>query len=240
MVHDGTQLGCSEFDSYIFASNLIEEGSDECKAFQDEHRESCCYDISRSLCAKGDDVYTTKEAAMVQYGGTDTTCGDVANFLYQQEMSQGNACLAAQENLLSDCCFQQCEMCEKGGSINWAATTTYNGKSQSCTDVYWSLVTDSVKAGTQTCNNLNQVSSDCCYQIPSQQCSLCKDDNGVTYNTRWNKEVTVNGITRTCGDFNTLLATQEHESQTCSLAKDEIFEDCCFAGSDTGRDCQSS
>jgi len=234
VVHDETQLGCSEFDSYIFASNLIEEGSNECKAFQDEHREVCCYDISCSLCAKGDNIYTTKETSMVQYGGAEeVACGEVANFLYQQEMSQGNACLAAQENIFNDCCFQQCEMCETGASINWAAATTFNGQSQSCTDVYWSLVSESVEVGTQACSGLSQVSNDCCYQIPTQQCTLCKDENAVTYNTRWNKEVTVNGITKTCGDFNTLLATQENESQTCSMAKDEIFSHCCFAGSDT-------
>jgi len=233
VMHDETELGCSEFDSYIFASNLIEEGSNECKAFQDEHRESCCYDISCSLCAKGDNIYTTKETSMVQYGGQETTCGEVANFLYQKEMSQGNACLAAQENIFNSCCFEQCEMCEAGASINWAAATTFNGQSQSCTDVYWLLVSESVEAGTQTCNGLSQVSKDCCYQIPTQQCTLCQDENGATYNTRWNKEVTVNGITKSCGDFNSLLATQEHDSKTCSMAKGEIFGECCFAGSET-------
>jgi len=233
VTHDETQLGCSEFDSYIFASNLIEEGSNECKAFQDEHRSTCCYDIACSLCSKGDEIYTTKETSVVQYGGSETTCGEVANFLYQQEMSQGNACLAAQENILSDCCFQQCELCEAGATINWAATTSFNGLDQSCTDVYWTLVSESVEAGTQTCNAMSQVSSDCCYKVPSQQCTLCKDDNGANYNTRWNKEVTVNGMKKTCGDFNTLLATQEKESQTCSMAKDAIFNECCFAGSDT-------
>jgi len=233
VVHDETQLGCSEFDSYIFASNLVEEGSNECQAFQDEHRENCCYDISCSLCAKGNDIYTTKETSVVQYSGTEVACAEVANFLYQQEMSQGNACLAAQENIFSDCCFQQCELCEAGASINWAAATTFNGQSQSCTDVYWILVSESVEADTPTCSGLSQVSQDCCYEIPSQQCTLCKDGNGVTYNTRWNKDVTVNGITKSCGDFNTLLATQEDESQTCSMAKDEIYDDCCFAGSDT-------
>lgn len=131
------------------------------------------------------------------------------------------------------CCFQQCEICEGGATINWAATTTFNEQSTTCTDVYWSLVGESVEADTQTCRGLSQVSKDCCYQVPSAQCTLCKDENGVTYNTRWNKDVTVNGVTKTCGDFNTLLATQEDESQTCSMAKDTIFSDCCFAGSDT-------
>jgi len=233
VMHDETQLGCSEFDSYIFASSLIKEGTNECQAFQDEHREACCYDISCSLCANGNDLYTTKETSMVQYSGSEVACGEVANFLYQQEMSQGNACLAAQENIFSDCCFQQCELCEAGASINWAAQTSFNEQSQSCTDVYWLLVSESVEADTQTCRGLSQVSKDCCYQVPNQQCTLCKDDNGATYNTRWNKEVSVNGITKTCGDFNSLLATQENESQTCSLAKDAIFNDCCFAGSDT-------
>ena len=233
VMHDETQLGCSEFDSYIFASNLIEEGTGECKAFQDEHRETCCYDVQCSLCSKGDDIYTTKETSVVQFGGDSTTCGEVANFLYQQEMSQGNACLAAQENIFSDCCFQQCELCQAGATVNWAATTSFNGMDQSCTDIYWLLISESIEAGTQECSSMSQVSNDCCYEVPSQQCTLCKDDNGANYNTRWNKEVTVNGMTKTCGDFNSLLATQENDSQTCSMAKDAIFNDCCFAGSDT-------
>jgi len=148
-------------------------------------------------------------------------------------MSQGNACLAAQENIFDTCCFQQCELCQLGASINWAAMSVFDGQSQSCTDIYWLLVSESVEAGSETCRGLSQLSNDCCYQIPTQQCTLCKDSNGVTYNTRWNTDVTVNEITKTCGDFNTLLATQEDDSETCSMAKDEIFDDCCFAGSDT-------
>jgi hypothetical protein len=233
VTHDGTQMGCGEFDSYIFASNIIKEGSAECSSFQAEHRQECCYDIQCSLCAKGGDVYTTKETAVVQYGGLEATCGEVANFLYEQEMSQSNNCLAAQENIFTDCCFQQCEMCETGTSVNWAATTTFNGKSQSCTDVYWLLSSEGVESDSETCGALSEVSKDCCYTIPNEQCSLCKDSSGATYNTRWNTQVTVNGMTKTCGDFNTLLATQEKDSQTCAMAKDAIFSDCCFAGSDT-------
>jgi len=233
VIHDGTQVGCSQFDSYLFASSVVEEGSNECLAFQDEHRDACCYDISCSLCANGNDLYTTKETTMVQYSGSEVACGEVANFLFQQQKSQDNACLAAKENVFSDCCFQQCELCEVGASINWAAQTSFNGLSQSCTDVYWSLVSESVESDSQTCGTLSQASADCCFQIPSQQCTLCQDDNAATYNTRWNKEVVVNGITKSCGDFNSLLATQEKDSETCSLAKDAIFTQCCFAGSDT-------
>ncbi len=233
VTHDGTQMGCGEFDSYIFSSNIIKEGSAECSSFQAEHRQACCYDIQCSLCAKGDDIYTTKEDALVQYGGLEATCGEVANFLYEQEMSQSNNCLAAQENIFNDCCFQQCEMCVTGTSVNWAATTAFNGKSQSCTDVYWLLSSEGVESDSETCGALSEVSKDCCYTVPNEQCSLCKDSSGATYNTRWNTQVTVNGMTKTCGDFNTLLATQEKDSQTCVIAKDTIFSDCCFAGSDT-------
>ena len=234
VMHDETRLGCSEFDSYIFASNLVTEGTDECSQFQQEHGESCCYDVQCSLCARGNDIWTTKEDAIVPYGGSDVTCGEVANFLYQKSMSQDNVCIAAQENIFNNCCFKQCEMCSEAGStINWAANTVFKGQAMSCTDVYWSLMSDAIEVGHPTCSAIGQVSGDCCYQIPQSQCTLCKDDNGVTYNTRWNKDVTVNGVTKTCGDFNTLLSTQEDDSQTCSLAKDEIFSECCFAGSDT-------
>jgi hypothetical protein len=68
--------------------------------------------------------------------------------------------------------------------------------------------------------------------MPTNQCTLCRDDNGVTYNTRWIEEVTVGGVTKTCGDFNTLLSTQEADSQTCTSAREEIFDACCFAGSE--------
>jgi len=229
--HDGTKIGCSEFDSYIFSSNLIAEGSGECTAFQMEHRQVCCYDVSCELCSKGSKLYSTKETAPVTYGGTQTTCGEVANFLYQ-EKSQSNNCLAAKENIFSDCCFEQCELCGTGDTINWAATTMFAGKVQSCTDVYWSLVSESIEATHPTCKAASELSNDCCFKVPQRQCNLCKDENGVTYNTRWNKETTVNGITKTCGDFNTLLSTQEEDSTTCSVAKLAIFSDCCFAGSD--------
>eukprot|EP00956_Cyclotella_meneghiniana_P045342 scaffold363749_cov156-Cyclotella_meneghiniana.AAC.1 len=46
------------------------------------------------------------------------------------------------------------------------------------------------------------------------------------------EEVKVGGVTRTCGDFNTLLSTQEADSLTCTKAREEIFDACCFAGSD--------
>ncbi len=230
--HDGTMIGCSEFDSYIFPSSLIAEGSSECTAFQTEHREACCYDVSCELCSKGNTLYTTKETAPVAYGGSQTTCGEVASFLYQ-EMSQSNNCLAAKENIFSDCCFEQCELCGRMGDvINWAATTMFDGKIQSCTDVHWSLVSESVEATHPKCKAASQLSNDCCFKVPQRQCNLCKDDNGVTYNTRWNKETEVNGLKMTCGDFNSLLATKEEDSTTCSSAKLEIFDDCCFAGSD--------
>jgi hypothetical protein len=230
--NDGVKIGCSEFDSFIFASNMITEGTEECSAFQTEYRETCCYDVPCGLCSKGDKLYSIKEDASVTYGGTQTTCSDVSDFL-AQEMSQSNNCLAAQENIFNDCCFQQCEMCPGAGeTINWAATTTFNGMTQSCTDVYWMLVNDSIESTNPICSGVSQLAPDCCYKMPSNQCTLCRDDNGVTYNTRWIEEVTVGGVTKTCGDFNTLLSTQEADSQTYASAREEIFDACCFAGSD--------
>jgi len=230
--NDGTKIGCSEFDSFIFASNLITEGTDECSAFQAEYRDTCCFDVPCGLCTKGDKTYSIKEDASVSYGGTDTTCSDVSDFL-AQDMSQSNTCLAAKENIFNDCCFEQCEMCPGAGdSINWAATTTYNGVTQSCTDVYWMLANDKIETTNPVCNGVRQLASDCCFKMPTNQCTLCRDDNGVTYNTRWIEEVTVGGVTKTCGDFNTLLSTQEADSQTCTSAREEIFDACCFAGSE--------
>ena len=230
--HSGTKVGCSEFDSFIFASNLITEGTDECTMFQQEYRDTCCYDIPCNLCSNGDKIYSIKEEASVTYGGTPTTCSDVSEFL-SQDMSQSSSCLVAQENIFSDCCFQQCEMCPGAGeSINWASATTFNGVYQSCTDVYWMLINDGIEATNPVCNGVSQLSADCCFKMPTYQCTLCRDDNGVTYNTRWMEEVSVGSVTKTCGDFNTLLSTQEADSLTCTSAREEIFDACCFAGSE--------
>ena len=130
---------------------------------------------------------------------------------------------------------------------NLAASTTFNGVSQSCTNMYWMLIGQSVESTDQLCNTVQQSAGNCCYQMPTHQCTLCYGDNGISDNTRRNKEVTVNGMTKTCGVFNTLLSTQESNSLTCSMAKDEIFNECCFcthvaasalvASSDTGIPC---
>jgi biotin carboxyl carrier protein len=230
--HSGTTFGCSEFDSFVFASNLITEGTEECSMFQAEYRDTCCYDVPCNLCSNGDKLFSIKEEASVSYGGSQTTCSDVSDFL-SQDMSQSNNCLAAQENIFNDCCFQQCEMCPNAGeSINWASTTTFNGVTQSCTDVYWMLINDGIETTNPVCNGVSQLSSDCCFKMPTLQCTLCRDDNGVTYNTRWMEEVKVGGVTKTCGDFNTLLSTQEADSLTCTSAREAIFDACCFAGSE--------
>lgn len=230
--HSGTMVGCSEFDSFIFASNLITEGTEECSAFQAEYRDTCCYDVPCKLCSREGEVYSIKEDASVTYGGTPTTCSDVSEFL-STDMSQSNTCLAAQENIFNDCCFQQCEMCPGAGeSINWPATTTFNGVTQSCTELYYMLINDGIETTNPVCRGVSQISNDCCFKVPTYQCTLCRDENGMTYNTRWMEEVKVGGVTRTCGDFNTLLSTQEADSLTCSTAREEIFDACCFAGSD--------
>ena len=174
---------------------------------------------------------TTKATYIINYGENDVTCGEVTILLYQ-EMSQSNVCLAAQENTFDDCCFQQCEMCGVRESINWAVFTKFCGVFQSCTDMYWMLISQSVESTDQLCSTVQQSTGNCCNQIPTHHCTLCYNDNGITYNTRQNKEVTVNVMTKMCGVFNTLLSTQESDSLTSSMAKDEIFNDFCFAGSD--------
>lgn len=118
--------------------------------------------------------------------------------------------------------------------MNWAASAEFNGAFQSCTDIYWLLVSESVESNSNTCTAAQSAAANaCCYEMPTEQCSLCRDESGTTYNTRWNLDVTVDGLTRTCGDFNTLMSTQESDSTTCAMVKGEIFNQCCFAGSET-------
>ena len=72
VTHEGTTMGCSEIDDYFIGLNEITRESEECARIQQEHLNSCCYDIPCDIC----DDYELLVNEPVTYMGVERTCGD--------------------------------------------------------------------------------------------------------------------------------------------------------------------
>jgi hypothetical protein len=229
VMHDGTSMGCSEFETNFFGLNEITRGSDECAMIQQQHFDDCCYDIPCQLCKSGDLRYELMTEEPVMYGNTNRTCGDVS-VLLESHLSQSDMCLDTKDGIFDTCCFMQCKLCkEPTYAVNWNYNLNIEGLASTCMDVYTSLRSEGVHEGDDKCESIKfAVANECCYKLPTNQCALCLNSNGTFLNTNWNNEVEYQGVTRTCSDLNAILGSEELDSAICLMARDEYWNVCCL------------
>jgi len=237
VVHHGTSMGCSEIENSVFALNQTAQGSKECLETHKEHFDECCYDIPCSLCTVGDKRHELLVSDPVTFQGRTRTCGEVS-VLMEAEMSQSGTCKNTKHEVFDTCCFQQCELCtDPGWVVNWNRPLSYDGLASTCIDVYMNLRNEMVAAGDDRCLTVQHtLSEECCYKIPSSQCSLCQNSNGTFLNTNWNYEVTYQGASVTCSDVSAMLSSEELDSLLCLSTRDQLWNDCCVPheGGDSG------
>lgn len=101
ITHEGTQLGCAEIENHYIGFNEITQESEECARIQQEHWNSCCYDIPCNIC--GD--YELLVSEPVAYMGVERTCGDWS-VLAERDLSQSDVCKATTRDLVDSCCFR--------------------------------------------------------------------------------------------------------------------------------------
>lgn len=229
VIHDGTSMGCSEFETNFFGLNEITRGSDECSIIQQQHFNDCCYDIPCQLCQSGGLKYELMADKHVMYEGKNRTCGD-ASVLLEAHLSQTDMCLDAKDEIFDTCCFMQCKLCkEPAYAVNWNYDLQIEGLASTCMDVYTGLRSEGIKEGDDKCESIKfAVSHECCYKLPTNQCALCLNSNGTFLNTNWNNEVTYQGVTKTCSDVNAILGSEELDSAICLIARDEFWSACCL------------
>lgn len=228
VTREGTTMGCSEIENSYIGLNQITQTSDQCANLQQEHFDSCCYDIPCNICSVGDKDYELLVDVEVEYMDVNRTCGDWST-LMTKELSQGDICKATKADIFDTCCFKACNLCtDPRMVINWNQPLTYDGLSSTCLDVYMNLRSEGAQDGDNECQSVQfTVSHVCCMKMPTNQCSLCQSSNGTYLNTNWNDEVEYQGEALTCGDMNALLAVEEHTSLLCLAARDELWNPCC-------------
>jgi len=168
--------------------------------------------------------------------GVERTCGDWS-VLSERELSQSDVCKTTQNDLFDRCCFKQCSLCDEGWAVNWNHPLTFNGLASTCLDVFMNLRNEGVQDGHDRCLSVRfTVSHECCYKMPTNQCSLCQASNGTFLNTNWNAEVVYQGQVASCGDVNALLSSEEIDSILCLSARDDFWNQCCTPqqGGNTG------
>lgn len=101
VTHEGTTMGCSEIDDYFIGLNEITRESEECARIQQEHWNSCCYDIPCDIC----DDYELLVNEPVTYMGVERTCGDWS-VLAERDLSQSDVCKTTTKDLFDSCCFK--------------------------------------------------------------------------------------------------------------------------------------
>lgn len=201
------------------------------------NRNSCCYDVPCEICVDGDVEYELLVNDPVMYMGVERTCGDWS-VLAEGELSQSDVCKTTKSDLFDKCCFKECSLCkDPGWAMNWNRPLTYDGLASTCLDVYLNLRSERVQDGDDRCQSIQfTVTHECCYKIPSNQCSLCQHSNGTHLNTAWNSEVNYQGEIITCGDVNAMLSSEELDSILCLSARDDLWTQCCTPqqGGNTG------
>lgn len=228
VTHEGITMGCSEIENHFIGLNEITQDSEKCARIQQEHFNSCCFDVPCDICAIGEVDYELLLNEPVTYMGVNRTCGDWSA-LASEELSQGDVCRTTKADLFDSCCFKECNLCmDPGWVINWNHPLTYDGLASTCLDVFMNLRSERVQDGDDLCQSVQfTVSHECCLKMPTNQCSLCQSSNGTYLNTNWNQEVTYQSEELTCGDVNALLSTEELDSILCLSARDDLWNPCC-------------
>jgi chitinase len=224
----GKQMGCSEIENHFIGLNQITQGSEECSLLQQQHFNECCYDIPCDLCESNDISYELLVQAPVSFEGRNRTCGEVA-VLAKDDMSQSDICLTTKNNLFGSCCYKQCGLCkDPGWAIDWNQKLTFNNLASTCMDVFMSLRSERIQEDDEKCRSIQYtVSNECCYKLPTRQCSLCQANNGTFLNTNWNSEVTYQEKDMTCGEVSAILSSEEIDGALCVEARETLWNQCC-------------
>lgn len=229
-------MSCSEVENHFFSTERIAQGSEECNAIHEQHFDDCCYDIPCDLCMSETEQYNILTSSEVFFNGAARTCGDVS-VLVKAEMSQSDVCTSARDDAFDTCCYKQCDLCdEPKWVVDWNHPLTFEGAESSCLDAYMMLYSEKVEEESDRCGWVRDtLGSECCYRLPSNQCSLCQTSDGKYLSTNWNYGVFYKDAAVTCGDVNALLSAEELDSDTCLVARDQLWDSCCVPHEDQVR-----
>ena len=118
-----------------------------------------------------------------------------------------------------------CTVCG-GSKTENALTIQHNGATTTCGDLNWMLSMESVQRESDECSAMQDThAATCCFD----ECHVCQKADGGFLDIKTDLVVQKGGYSATCGEVNDiLLASTEDDEDTCSDARDELVEECCY------------
>lgn len=223
---DGNVATCLELEGAIKEA-AIPKDSAECQSLQDAFSPTCSYSIPENAC----DICPENAvsiSAKAQWNGKEMKCSDIKSRISSREETDSSICQEAQASLQESCCIDQCEICEKPQKTDFVFTVYHEGETKQCTEVDNYFYEKSILSSSEECSAAKSAHSECCYTEPQTPCNLCKRGDSEYFDLMGTNSVTYMNQKMTCTDVSDMMfRREEEEGETCSTAKEELFDACC-------------
>jgi len=220
-----TSKTCGEIEA-IFTAEQVNSKSEECRDVKSDYHDLCCFRPPTSPCELCSEFVRWDE--IVEFDGANATCKDVVALLKREE-EIGDKCLMSTNLLEASCCYELCNVCGDSLLLDWDAVVEYDEAQVSCGDLKPIFGKNEIEHDTEECATITSNYQDlCCYYPPISPCNLCRTDSDFleAYSS---VEIELWGSSTNCSDaYDYLIKRIESESDTCSSAKESIFNECCY------------
>jgi len=230
----GNEISCGEF-GWIFLSQNIVEGSEQCLNFRAEYFGRCCYakptgDTGCNLCNGRVDEpwHDTRQTVTVEFGGYETSCPDLVNKMSTRLDPSSAQCTDAKNEHFESCCFERCSICGNS-NLDWEATVFFSGEEVLCHELDREIVVEEeIAAGSSRCEmSQSFYAESCCIEPPVEPCNICSM-SGIHYTMNSSTKVSFDGEVKTCLEmYHSLFSRHEQHSEQCIGAQEELFGQCC-------------
>ena len=226
-------ISCGEF-GWIFLSENILEGSDQCLKLRARYFGKCCYTkpagVGCNICDTDIEGswHEIRETVNVEFDGDSTSCADLSNKISTRFEPDSAQCIDTKNEYFESCCFQKCSICGDS-NLDWEATVYFSGEVTLCHELDGKIfVEEEIASDSRRCEmSQSFYTATCCIQAPEKPCNLCSS-NGIHFDMNSNTEVSYDGKVKTCLEvYHSLYSRREQFSEHCNDARGELFGQCC-------------
>ena len=254
--YDGNDVSCGEF-GWLFVSDNIANGSDQCNTYRDQYADQCCLlkpagTPGCNLCDAGIDKpwHDIKEDASVKINGHDISCIDLQSNVRSRFEPANDKCTEIKLEHFDNCCFEKCSLCGDDDShVDMKATAQFKGEEMPCHQIDSDVFLDEgISAESSRCEMSQSFYAEtCCVKTvhypeantgdkAGLPCNICTR-NGYDFVMTSKTEVNYENKDTTCVDvYQSLYTKYDLSSEHCIKAQEELFDQCCEAALLLGND----
>lgn len=211
---------------------------------RDIYQNTCCVEKCQ-LCSDAGSKSDLAKDLLIRQGGYEATCGEI-NDILSTSAKTSSICKDSTAQMGTECCYEQCSLCDDKSDTEWYATVQFQGLTTTCLGMDYLLRAEYIAAGSNRCSTLqDQYTNTCCTSQDTTSsgtgsmsslssssestCQLCMADNKL-YDLVNGKVVSIAGqsSTTTCQALNDSLAANfEEGDKECTQGKQSFFGQCC-------------